>query len=96
MAHGDLNRRTFTDKVLHDKTFNIAKDPKYRYPCGLATVVYKFFDKKVLVVVLKVKIFLIKNYQKNYTNQLLETLIKEDCTHPLLTIFGVQIEQICN
>ena len=36
---------------------------------------YKFFDKKLLVVVLKMKIFLIKNYQKNYTNQLLENVI---------------------
>ena len=32
MAYGDskdLKRRTFTDKLLHDKGFNIAKDPKY-------------------------------------------------------------------
>ena len=25
----DLNRGTFPDKVLRDKAFNIAKDPKY-------------------------------------------------------------------
>ena len=42
----DLNRRTFADKVLHDKAFNIAKDPKYDgYQRGLASMVYKFFDK---------------------------------------------------
>ena len=32
MAYGDLkdlNRRAFSDKVLLDKGFNIAKDPKY-------------------------------------------------------------------
>ena len=32
MAYGDskgLSRRGFTDKVLHDKGFNIAKDRKY-------------------------------------------------------------------
>ena len=32
MAYGnfkDLNRRTFADKILHDKAFNIAKDSKY-------------------------------------------------------------------
>ena len=32
MAYGDLkdlNRRTFVDKVLRDKAFNIAKDPEY-------------------------------------------------------------------
>ena len=58
----DLHRRTFADKVFCDKAFNIAKDPKYDgYQGGLAWTVYKFFDKKLLVVVLKMKIFLIKN-----------------------------------
>ena len=50
MAYGDfkdLNRRTFADKVLRDKAFNIAKDPKYEYQCGVASMVYKFFDKKI-------------------------------------------------
>ena len=41
----DLNRRTFADKVLCDKAFNIAKDPKYDgYQPGLASVVYLLFD----------------------------------------------------
>ena len=39
--------RTAADKVLHVKAFTIAKNPKYdRYQRGLASVVYKFFDKK--------------------------------------------------
>ena len=43
----DLNGRTVTDKVLHDKAFNIAKNPKYdEYHRGLALIVYKFFDKR--------------------------------------------------
>ena len=50
MAYGDfkdLNRTTFAYKVLRDKAFNIAKDPKYNgYQRGLASMVYKFFDKK--------------------------------------------------
>ena len=50
MAYGDfkdLNRRTFADKVLRDKAFNIVKDPKYDgYQRGLASMVYKYFDKK--------------------------------------------------
>ena len=50
----DLNRRTFADKVLCDKAINIAKDPKNDgYQCGLASKVYKFFDKKLLIVALK-------------------------------------------
>ena len=50
MAYGDfkdLARRTASDKVLRDKTFNIAKNPKYDgYQRGLASVVYTCFDKK--------------------------------------------------
>ena len=50
MAYGDfkdLKRRTFSDNVLRDKAFNIAKNLKYDgYQRGLASVVYKFFDKK--------------------------------------------------
>ena len=34
------------DKVLRDKAFNIAKNPKYdRYQRGLTSMVYNFFDK---------------------------------------------------
>ena len=48
----DLNR-TFAGKVLHDKAFNITKDPQYDgYQCGLASMVYKFLIKNFLVVVL--------------------------------------------
>ena len=47
LAYGDfknLNGRTFAYKVLHDKTFNIAKDPKYEgHRHGM---VYKSFDKR--------------------------------------------------
>ena len=50
MAYGDfknLKRRTAADKVLRDKAFNIAKNPKYDgYQRELASMVYKFFDKK--------------------------------------------------
>ena len=52
MAHGDfkdLPRRTASDKVLRDKRFDVAKSQKYDgYQRGLASVVYKFFDKKSL------------------------------------------------
>ena len=49
MAYGDfkdLERRTASDKVLRDKAFNIAKNPKYDgYQRGLASMIYKFFNK---------------------------------------------------
>ena len=73
MAYGDfkyLSRRTVSDKILRDKTFNIAKNLKYDgYQRGLTSMIYTFFDKKLLlrvqiyllVVVLKMRIFQIKN-----------------------------------
>ena len=49
MAYGDfkdLARKRASDKFLRDKAFNIAKNPKYYgYQRGLASMVYKFFDK---------------------------------------------------
>ena len=72
MAYGDfkdLTRITASDKILHHKTFNIAKNPKYG-GCqrGLASVICKFFDKKyssladlLPVVLLKMKIYQTKN-----------------------------------
>ena len=43
----DLARKTAADKVLRNKAFNIAKDPKYDgFQRGLASMVYKFFDKR--------------------------------------------------
>ena len=50
MAYGDfkdLAKRTASDKILRDKAFNITKNPKYDgYRRGLASMVYKLFDKK--------------------------------------------------
>ena len=50
MAHGkskDLIKRIQSDKVLRDKAFKIVSNPKNDgYQRGLASMVYKFFDKK--------------------------------------------------
>ena len=50
MAYGDfkdLAKGTAADKVLRNKAFKIASDQKYDgYQRGLASMVYKFFDKK--------------------------------------------------
>ena len=50
MAYGefkDLERRTAADKVLKDKAFKIASNSKYNgYERGLASMVYKFFNRK--------------------------------------------------
>ena len=46
--HKDLIYRTEADKVLRDKAYDIASNPEYDgYQRGLASMVYKFFDKKL-------------------------------------------------
>ena len=58
----DLTRRTASDKILRDKAFNIAKNPKYDgHQRGLDSMVYTFMDKKLLVGVLKMRIFQTRN-----------------------------------
>ena len=45
--HKDLINRTKSDKVLRDKAYDTASNPEYDgYQRGLASMVYKFFDKK--------------------------------------------------
>ena len=45
--HKDLINKTEADKVLGDKAYDIASNPKYDgYQRGLASMVYKLFDKK--------------------------------------------------
>ena len=40
-------RRAASDKILRGKAFNIAKNPRYDgYQRGLASMVYKIFDKE--------------------------------------------------
>ena len=52
MAYGDfkdLERTTASDKVLRGKAFSFGKNPKYDgYQRGLASMVYKFIDKKTV------------------------------------------------
>ena len=65
MAYGDfkyLPTRTVSDKALRNKAFNIAKNLKYnQYQRGLASMVYRFFDKKSSGGSIKMKLCQIKN-----------------------------------
>ena len=46
--HNDFINRTKLDKVLKDKTYDIASNPEYDgYQRGLASMAYKFFFFKV-------------------------------------------------
>ena len=90
MAYGkskDLVKRTQSDKVLRNKAFKIASDPKYDgYQRGLASLAYKFFDKNLVEVVLLMNQII--NWQMNYINRLLENSRKEKCILHLETTFG--------
>ena len=78
----DLDKRTAAEKVLRDNAFNIAKNLKYDgYQHRLASMVYKFFDRKNSGGAIKKEI--VQNKPKIYTNQLLENLRKQKDTHLL-------------
>ena len=101
MAYGDfkdLKRSTASDKTLRDKAFNIAKNPNYDgYQRRLASMVYKFFDKKSTCNSIANKL----NYQlpnepitRNrllIISQLLENFKREKFILDLKIIFGVLI-----
>ena len=47
MANQKIEQKELNQKLLRDKAFKIASDPKYDgYQRGLASIVYKIFDKK--------------------------------------------------
>ena len=102
MSYGkskDLAKRTESesDKVLRDKAFQIAIDPKYGYQKGLTSMVYKFYDEKsrevVLPLLLQVNLLpnQIINLQMNFIGRSLKNLREEKFIHQLETIFRVLI-----
>ena len=85
----DLNRRTAVDKVLRDKAFGLLKIRNMtNINMNLHQWSVNLLIKNPLVVVSKLKMFLIKNQQKSYTKQLSKKSIKENYIQILLTILG--------
>ena len=71
MAYGDfkdLNRRIAADKVLCENVFNVAEGPGYGYQHGIASMVYKFFDKNNFGGAVK-NVYYIKEEIKNPNNK---------------------------
>ena len=86
----DLLKRTQSDKVLKDRAFKIASNPKYDgYQRGLASMVSKFFDKKSKGS----GIINEPNYQlaNELHKPIIRKLKKEKFIHHLEIIFGVLI-----
>ena len=91
----DLERRTQSDKVLRDKGFKVASNPKYDgYQRGLASMVYKFFYKKSKGSGINNE----PDYQlaEELHKPIFKKFKKEKFIHHLETIFGVLIQLICN
>ena len=61
----DLPQRTISDKILKDRSYEIARNRKYDgYQSALASMPYKFFDKKT-------------GSKVNVNEQLVEDLLKQ-------------------
>ena len=79
MAYGkskDLAKRAQSDKVLRDKAYKISSDSKYHgYQRGLESMVYSFFIKSLVEVVLLMSQII--NLQMSFIYQLLKNLRKE-------------------
>ena len=84
----DLAKRTAADKILRNKAFNIAKNPKYDgYQKGLASMVYEFFDKKTAGS--GVKSILQNEQLAELHKPIISKFKKEKCILHLKIIFGV-------
>ena len=83
-------KRTQSDKVLRDKAFMIASDPKFDgYQRGSASMICNFLIKN-LVEVVSLMNQIIK-WQMSFINQLFQNSKKEKFIHLLETIFRVLI-----
>ena len=75
----DLPRRTASHKVLRYKTYNIAK---IQNMMDINVDLFEWFTdlliKRLLVLILKLTFCKTKNKLKNYANQVLESLKKEN------------------
>ena len=85
----DIAKRTASDKVLIDKAFNIAKNPKYdRYQRRLASMVHKFFDKKPKGSGVNIPLEFNEQLAKELHKPIIRNFKKEQFIRDLKIIFG--------
>ena len=87
----DIKNRTAADKILRDKAYKIAKDPKhYGSQRGLASLLYKCFDKKT-----KGSGVNSISYNKQLANELHKPIIRKfkkgKYIQNLKTVFGLEM-----
>ena len=83
----DLTKVTISDKILKDKAHEIARNCGYDgYQRALASMVYKFFDKKT-----RSGITVNEQLSEELHKPLIKKLKEENSMGDLKTIFGQQI-----
>ena len=89
----DLNRRTTSDNMLHDKALNIAKNPKYdRYQRGIVLMIYKFLDKKTSSRTVKNEIISNKELAEELHNSIIRKFKKRELHSPFIdNIWGTDL-----
>ena len=92
----DLTRRTACDKILHDKAFNIAKNPKYHgYQRELSSMVYIFFDKQILGQTVKNENISIKELAEKLHKPVIRKFEKRKVHSPFIdNIWGADLADI--
>ena len=95
IAYGDfkdLKRRTPSDKVLRDNAFSIDKNSKYDvYQRGLASMAYKFFDKKSKGSGVNIQLEFNEQLAEELHKPIIRNFEKEKFILDLQIIFGVLI-----
>ena len=96
MTYRDLKDLSAPEKVRRDKTFNIARNPRYgEYHCGLAQMIcFIIFLIKVCWYFYSPQELILKsnNQKKNFISQLLKKKIENlKCTHLQEITFEVQL-----
>ena len=88
----DLKRRTACDKILRDKTFNIAKNPKYDgYQRGIASMIYEFVDKKSIGSGVNIPLEFNEQLTKKLHKPIIRKFEKQKFILDFKIIFGVLI-----
>ena len=88
----DLAKRTASDRVLRDKAFNIAKNPKYDgYQRGFVSMVYKFFGKNSKENGVNIEVKHNEQLAEELHKPIIRTFRKQEFILDLKKIFGVLI-----
>ena len=74
----DLVKRTESDKILKDKAYKVASNPKLDvYQKGLVSMVYKFFDKKSVLLNKSSESGIVNEPNYQLANGLLKPIIRK-------------------